>query len=159
MSNLSDTSFPHGNQVISARQLPKPGGAQKGEIIDPYVMLQMHGVPADCKKAKSTKHVDDNGFNPVWNETSIFEVRRENENKLFFLVLLRKKLKRKSRKGELSISLRPRRLRLSWFAPSHVSPVVLCTAMLCVSSVPRVVIRPVGAPMKSSRSLCPFSHG
>ncbi|CAM9432842.1 unnamed protein product [Sphacelaria rigidula] len=61
-------------QVISARQLPKPGGAQKGEIIDPYVMLQLHGVPKDCKKAKSTKYIDDNGFNPIWNTTSTFDV-------------------------------------------------------------------------------------
>lgn len=62
-------------QVISARQLPKPMGAQKGEIIDPYVSLSMHGVSADNRKAKSTKYVEDNGFNPVWNESFTFEVR------------------------------------------------------------------------------------
>lgn len=60
--------------MVSARQLPKPGGAQKGEIIDPYVIVSMHGVPSDCRKAKSTKVIQDNGFNPVWNETYTFEV-------------------------------------------------------------------------------------
>lgn len=35
----------------------------------------MHGVPADCKKAKATKVVQDNGFNPIWNETATFQVR------------------------------------------------------------------------------------
>lgn len=61
-------------QVVSGRQLPKPGGAEKGEIIDPYVMVSVYGVPADCKKAKSTKVIQDNGFNPIWNETSTFQV-------------------------------------------------------------------------------------
>lgn len=60
---------------MSGRQLPKPGGAQQGEIIDPYVIVSMHGVPADCKKSKPTKVVQDNGFNPIWNETSTFQVR------------------------------------------------------------------------------------
>lgn len=62
------------DQVVSGRQLPKPGGAQQGEIIDPYVVVSVNGVPADCKKAKSTKVIQDNGFNPVWNEASTFEV-------------------------------------------------------------------------------------
>lgn len=61
---------------MSGRQLPKPGGAAKGEIIDPYVMTTVHGVPVDSKKGKSTKVIQDNGFNPVWNETNTFEVRR-----------------------------------------------------------------------------------
>lgn len=62
------------DQIVSGRQLPKPGGAEKGEIIDPYVNLSLLGVPRDCQKAKSTKVIQDNGFNPIWNETSTFEV-------------------------------------------------------------------------------------
>ncbi|CAN0549174.1 unnamed protein product, partial [Ectocarpus sp. 8 AP-2014] len=61
-------------KVVSGRQLPKPGGAQQGEIIDPYVVVSVNGLPSDCKKAKSTKVIQDNGFNPIWNETSTFEV-------------------------------------------------------------------------------------
>ena len=35
--------------VISASQLPKPGGKLKGEIIDPFVNVYVHGVHNDEK--------------------------------------------------------------------------------------------------------------
>eukprot|EP00698_Gefionella_okellyi_P008306 TRINITY_DN2057_c0_g1_i1.p1 TRINITY_DN2057_c0_g1~~TRINITY_DN2057_c0_g1_i1.p1 ORF type:complete len:642 (-),score=155.79 TRINITY_DN2057_c0_g1_i1:1906-3831(-) len=60
-------------EVISARQLPKVDNKSKGEVIDPYVVLEIVGVDADIKKAK-TKTIDDNGFNPVWHETFTFDV-------------------------------------------------------------------------------------
>ncbi len=53
--------------VISASHLPKPGGAQKGEIIDPFVMIYLNGDDCDNNEAK-TRTVSDNGFNPVWNQ-------------------------------------------------------------------------------------------
>ena len=54
--------------VISACHLPKPGGAQKGEIIDPFVVVYLHGPsPADTFEAR-TRTIHDNGFNPVWNQ-------------------------------------------------------------------------------------------
>ncbi|RYY84400.1 hypothetical protein EON63_09315 [archaeon] len=52
--------------VISASQLPKPGGVQKGEIIDPYVVVYVNG-PNDSFEVK-TRTINDNGFNPVWNQ-------------------------------------------------------------------------------------------
>lgn len=36
-------------EVMSASQLPKPGGSAKGEVIDPYIKVKVYGVPADCK--------------------------------------------------------------------------------------------------------------
>lgn len=59
-------------KVISAQQLPKPADTKgetrtKGEIIDPYVKVDFHGIPADNASFK-TKVVQDNGFNPVWEE-------------------------------------------------------------------------------------------
>lgn len=57
--------------ILSASQLPKPGGAQKGEVIDPFVVVSVHGVPEDVAEQK-TKTVDDNGFNPVWNEVCVY---------------------------------------------------------------------------------------
>lgn len=54
--------------VISASQLPKPGGAQKGEIIDPYVVCFVNGPNATDNFEVKTKTVVDNGFNPVWNQ-------------------------------------------------------------------------------------------
>eukprot|EP00754_Rhynchopus_humris_P041430 Rhum_TRINITY_DN25005_c0_g1::Rhum_TRINITY_DN25005_c0_g1_i1::g.180921::m.180921/K05857/PLCD; phosphatidylinositol phospholipase C, delta len=57
--------------VISAGNLPKPNMQHKGEIIDPFVMVMVTGAPEDDtqKKPVRTKMIDDNGFNPVWNET------------------------------------------------------------------------------------------
>ena len=55
-------------EVMSASQLPKPGGSAKGEVIDPYVKVELHGVPSDSKNFH-TKVVDNNGFNPIFNET------------------------------------------------------------------------------------------
>eukprot|EP01062_Namystynia_karyoxenos_P012630 TRINITY_DN14558_c0_g1_i1.p1 TRINITY_DN14558_c0_g1~~TRINITY_DN14558_c0_g1_i1.p1 ORF type:complete len:1158 (+),score=310.38 TRINITY_DN14558_c0_g1_i1:92-3475(+) len=70
--------------VISAGNLPKPGHGvdelnvrAKGEIIDPYVEVLLMGHPDDDNHPKATKtsHVDDNGFNPVWNQTFTFSVK------------------------------------------------------------------------------------
>ncbi|XP_070570895.1 1-phosphatidylinositol 4,5-bisphosphate phosphodiesterase delta-4-like isoform X2 [Ptychodera flava] len=58
-------------KIISGQQLPKPPGSK--EIIDPYVKVSVYGVPADCKDAK-TRIIDDNGFNPNWNETKVFDI-------------------------------------------------------------------------------------
>lgn len=35
--------------VLSASQLPKPGGKLKGEIIDPFVNVHIHGIHSDEK--------------------------------------------------------------------------------------------------------------
>ncbi len=79
--------------MISGQQLPKPGD-KKGEIIDPYVVLQLAGANCDTQRYK-TKTVNDNGkiqscdyikcihesnftcvgFNPVWNETFTMTTR------------------------------------------------------------------------------------
>lgn len=40
-------------EIISARQLPKPGQTTKGSIIDPFVSLTLHGIGADHKTFKT----------------------------------------------------------------------------------------------------------
>lgn len=52
--------------IISAYQLPKVSGKEKGDVIDPYVKVSFNGLPAD-KKAFKTKVIKNNGFNPCWN--------------------------------------------------------------------------------------------
>lgn len=48
-------------RIISGQQLPKPEkGSATGEIIDPYVEIQVVGVPIDCAEFK-TKVIKDNG--------------------------------------------------------------------------------------------------
>lgn len=49
-------------QIISAQQLPKVN-KKKSSIVDPLVIVEVFGVPADCAK-KETDHVDNNGTVP-----------------------------------------------------------------------------------------------
>ncbi|XP_051902057.1 1-phosphatidylinositol 4,5-bisphosphate phosphodiesterase delta-1-like [Hippocampus zosterae] len=58
--------------VISAQQLPKVN-RKKSSIVDPLVKVEVHGVPADMA-VKETRAVDNNGFNPEWNENFQFDV-------------------------------------------------------------------------------------
>ncbi|XP_069472948.1 1-phosphatidylinositol 4,5-bisphosphate phosphodiesterase delta-4 [Ambystoma mexicanum] len=58
--------------VISAQQLPKDEDS-KDEIVDPLVRVEIYGIPADHAKHE-TKHIDNNGFNPIWNETLKFKI-------------------------------------------------------------------------------------
>ncbi|XP_028260976.1 1-phosphatidylinositol 4,5-bisphosphate phosphodiesterase eta-2 [Parambassis ranga] len=63
-------------KVISGQQLPKPKDSMfgdRGEIIDPFVEVEIIGLPVDCLK-QQTRVVDDNGFNPMWEETLVFNV-------------------------------------------------------------------------------------
>lgn len=67
----------HRLQVISAHNLPKPqGSGAKGEVIDPYVVLELHGVPADCAEQR-TRTAAQNQDDPLFDETFEFQVRRE----------------------------------------------------------------------------------
>ncbi|KAB5526210.1 hypothetical protein PHYPO_G00149060 [Pangasianodon hypophthalmus] len=59
-------------QVISGQQLPKVN-LKEGSIIDPLVRVEIHGVPQDQAK-QETRHIENNGFNPIWNDTLNFTV-------------------------------------------------------------------------------------
>ncbi|XP_054715280.1 1-phosphatidylinositol 4,5-bisphosphate phosphodiesterase eta-2-like [Uloborus diversus] len=61
-------------QVISGQLLPKPNRAEEGGVVDPYVSIKVVGHPLDKQKAK-TKWINNNGFNPVWNQTLNFVLR------------------------------------------------------------------------------------
>lgn len=53
--------------IISGSQLPKPMGNESGEIIDPYVVVSISGEAQDSVEF-TTSTIQDNGFNPVWNQ-------------------------------------------------------------------------------------------
>ncbi|KAM5335540.1 1-phosphatidylinositol 4,5-bisphosphate phosphodiesterase eta-1 isoform 4-T6 [Glossophaga mutica] len=75
-------------KVISGQQLPKPPDSMfgdRGEIIDPFVEVEIIGLPVDCCKDQ-TRVVDDNGFNPVWEETLTFTVHMPELALVRFLV-------------------------------------------------------------------------
>ncbi|XP_013929521.1 PREDICTED: 1-phosphatidylinositol 4,5-bisphosphate phosphodiesterase delta-1 [Thamnophis sirtalis] len=58
--------------IISGQQLPKVNKS-KNSIVDPKVVVEIHGVSRDNGK-NQTKVIDNNGFNPAWNETFEFEI-------------------------------------------------------------------------------------
>ncbi|XP_077158993.1 1-phosphatidylinositol 4,5-bisphosphate phosphodiesterase delta-1 isoform X1 [Paroedura picta] len=58
--------------VISGQQLPKVNKG-KNSIVDPRVIVEIYGVPRDNDK-KQTRVIDNNGFNPNWNETFEFDI-------------------------------------------------------------------------------------
>uniref|UniRef100_A0A803SM73 Phosphoinositide phospholipase C n=1 Tax=Anolis carolinensis TaxID=28377 RepID=A0A803SM73_ANOCA len=75
-------------KIISGQQLPKPPDSMlgdRGEIIDPFVEVEIIGLPADCCKDQ-TRVVDDNGFNPVWEETLSFTIHMPEIALVRFLV-------------------------------------------------------------------------
>ncbi|XP_053566047.1 1-phosphatidylinositol 4,5-bisphosphate phosphodiesterase eta-1 [Bombina bombina] len=75
-------------KIISGQQLPKPPDSMlgdRGEIIDPFVEVEMIGLPVDCCK-EQTRVVDDNGFNPVWEETLTFTIHMPEIALVRFLV-------------------------------------------------------------------------
>ncbi|KAM6945687.1 1-phosphatidylinositol 4,5-bisphosphate phosphodiesterase delta-4 [Aplochiton taeniatus] len=59
-------------QVISGQQLPKVS-IKEDSIVDPLVRVEIHGVPLDQHK-QETRYIDNNGFNPVWEDTLRFTV-------------------------------------------------------------------------------------
>ncbi|TRY96837.1 hypothetical protein DNTS_015410 [Danionella cerebrum] len=75
-------------KVISGQQLPKPKDSMlgdRGEIIDPFVEVEIIGLPVDCCK-EQTRVVDDNGFNPMWEETLVFTLHMPEVALIRFLV-------------------------------------------------------------------------
>ncbi|KAK2188257.1 hypothetical protein NP493_138g02010 [Ridgeia piscesae] len=61
-------------KVISGQRFPKPkGSGAKGDTIDPYVTVEIFGIPADCAEER-TKTVQHNGYNPLFDESFEFQV-------------------------------------------------------------------------------------
>ncbi|KAK2886525.1 1-phosphatidylinositol 4,5-bisphosphate phosphodiesterase delta-1a isoform X1 [Channa argus] len=71
--------------VISGQQLPKLNKNKEKSIVDPLVRVEIHGVPADNAR-KETHHIDNNGFNPMWNESFQFEINVPDLALLQFVV-------------------------------------------------------------------------
>uniref|UniRef100_T1J420 Phosphoinositide phospholipase C n=1 Tax=Strigamia maritima TaxID=126957 RepID=T1J420_STRMM len=62
------------NEIISGQHLPRPDFENKGDIIDPYVIIKVRGHEVDERTFK-TKVVQNNGFNPIWNEVFTFLIK------------------------------------------------------------------------------------
>uniref|UniRef100_A0A8D0GVC4 Phosphoinositide phospholipase C n=1 Tax=Sphenodon punctatus TaxID=8508 RepID=A0A8D0GVC4_SPHPU len=59
-------------KIISGQQLPKVNKSTNS-IVDPRVTVEIHGVQRDNGK-KQTKVIENNGFNPMWNEELEFDI-------------------------------------------------------------------------------------
>lgn len=82
--------------VLSARCLPKPKGAKTGELIDPYVQIDLHdvrvadsGTEEHVKESFKTSTVDNNGFCPVWKAgtTAEFEIHNPDVAMIHFRII------------------------------------------------------------------------
>ncbi|KAK9527709.1 hypothetical protein VZT92_014248 [Zoarces viviparus] len=71
--------------VISAQQLPKINKDKQKSIVDPLVRVEIYGVPAD-NASKETHYIDNNGFNPMWNEKFTFDIHVPELAMLRFVV-------------------------------------------------------------------------
>ncbi|PVD33909.1 hypothetical protein C0Q70_05171 [Pomacea canaliculata] len=62
------------SQIISGQNFPKPkGSAAKGDVTDPYVTVEVFGIPSDCAEER-TKTVPHNGYNPIFDESFEFQI-------------------------------------------------------------------------------------
>ena len=82
--------------ILSARCLPKPRGAKTGELIDPYVKVDLHDIrkgesstEEHIRESFKTSTVDNNGFNPVWKKgtTAQFEVHTPDVAMIHFRII------------------------------------------------------------------------
>ncbi|KDR21266.1 Inactive phospholipase C-like protein 2 [Zootermopsis nevadensis] len=74
-------------KIISGQHLPRPrGSTAKGNVIDPYVVIQLHGIPSDCTERK-TKTVSNEGNCPIYDESFEFQVMLPEVLLLRFVVL------------------------------------------------------------------------
>uniref|UniRef100_A0A6Q2XVU5 Phosphoinositide phospholipase C n=1 Tax=Esox lucius TaxID=8010 RepID=A0A6Q2XVU5_ESOLU len=71
--------------VISAQQLPKLNKEKTKSIVDPLVRVEIYGVPVD-NASKETHHIDNNGFNPMWNKKFQFNLKVPDLAMVRFLV-------------------------------------------------------------------------
>lgn len=74
-------------KIISGQHFPKPkGSGAKGDVVDPYVYVEIHGIPADCAEQR-TKTVQQNGDNPIFDESFEFQINLPELAMVRFVVL------------------------------------------------------------------------
>ncbi|CAF5104801.1 unnamed protein product, partial [Rotaria sp. Silwood1] len=71
--------------IISGQFLPRSSLTTK-DIPDPYVRISTHGLLCD-QQTQQTQTIDNNGFDPMWNETFEFRIRFPQMCLIYFSVL------------------------------------------------------------------------
>ena len=64
-------------EILSGQNIPRPNNSQKGDAIDPYVVVTIRGHEEDRRENQrySTRPVSNNGFSPVWREKMDFRLK------------------------------------------------------------------------------------
>ena len=70
--NISETPQRLTITVISGQFLTRPN-EKANDVSDPYVVVSTHGIPCD-QRSQRTKFIENNGFDPTWNETFQFDI-------------------------------------------------------------------------------------
>uniref|UniRef100_A0A914W8E7 Phosphoinositide phospholipase C n=2 Tax=Plectus sambesii TaxID=2011161 RepID=A0A914W8E7_9BILA len=74
-------------RILSGQQLPRPrGSTAKGDSTDPFVVVEVFGVPMDCAEER-TKTVKNDSFNPSFDESFQFQISVPELAIIRFLVL------------------------------------------------------------------------
>uniref|UniRef100_A0A0K0DG65 Phosphoinositide phospholipase C n=1 Tax=Angiostrongylus cantonensis TaxID=6313 RepID=A0A0K0DG65_ANGCA len=74
-------------RILSGQQLPRPRGSNvKGDSSDPFVVIEIFGIPSDCAEER-TKTVKNDGHNPSFDESFQFQVSVPELALVRFLVL------------------------------------------------------------------------
>jgi phosphatidylinositol phospholipase C, delta len=82
-------------KILSAHCLPKPKGAKAGEVVDPYIKVELHdfslsklGNEGYSYQSGKTPIADNNGFCPSWKDASFsFEVANPDVAMLLFKIV------------------------------------------------------------------------
>ncbi|XP_076818482.1 inactive phospholipase C-like protein 1 isoform X1 [Clavelina lepadiformis] len=75
-------------RVISGQNFPKPrGGGAKGQVIDPYVLIEIFGVPADCAEQRTRTAPNNSGVSPIFDESFEFHLVVSSLGLVRFVVL------------------------------------------------------------------------
>ncbi|CAJ0580631.1 unnamed protein product, partial [Mesorhabditis spiculigera] len=74
-------------RIVSGQQLPRPrGSTAKGDSADPFVVVEIFGVPSDCAEER-TRTIKNDSVNPCWDESFQFQVSVPEVALVRFLVL------------------------------------------------------------------------
>ncbi len=70
--------------IISAQFLSR-SNLETSDIPDPYVAISIHGLPCD-QQIRKTKVIENNGLDPIWNETFSFKINYPQMTLVYFSV-------------------------------------------------------------------------
>ncbi|CAJ1962627.1 unnamed protein product [Cylindrotheca closterium] len=98
MSTMKARDFRASNRIVikvlKGNCIPKPRGDANGEIVDPYITVELHDIDFNDGKeevvisSETTPVISDNGFSPLWDsEEMTFEARHPDVAMFLFKVI------------------------------------------------------------------------